>query len=437
MDLLEADSSLSLLSSRERRAAIISGLWLQHGERLREASPAGSLAAFLRAAHFASDTMLSDDCLDPFNERCAELRATYVRATAEVMATLRSRGWSPPDMSPTRYRLSTSAEGAPLSLTGLQLAPDTSRDESGDFSRPGVGLATAACHSLPSRRPAAHTVSICAPLTFVLSFDSSPETERSAAVLTAYDAFQRDLVRFDGRDVPLAADLLAAWRLLQQKAESQAGASLACVSPPSPDEVTVVGLVVPSPQDSAWVERYAALSRRDDVRSRFGFCVFPLGAREAPDRLSRQLLGLLRQAALSNAAERLVIPRSELFLVPEGDRGARTAAALLAQVQRSGRSPRARALRQGAFAVRGVYPIALPSGPLTPEAPAALADRARDAGVPLHAPAQESDPSGAAKSVAQLQEALGADTRSAATAGTLAGREVESTTEPLQVSPVL
>lgn len=435
MDQVESDSSLSLLSSRERRAAIIAGLWLQHGERLRAVSPAGSFAAFLRAAQFASDTMLSEACLDPFNERCAELRRTYVEAVRGVVAMLRANSWAAPDLSATRYRFSGSADGSPLSLSSITLAPESLTDTSGDLSRSGIGLATAGCHRVPRRRASPGQLDICAPLTFVISFDSPPESERIAATLTAHDAFQRDLVRLDGHDVTLAADFLAAWRLIRQTAAEADAPILACITPPSADEVTVVGLLDPTATSDSWVEMYAALSSKDDMRARLGFCVFPLRGKEPPDRLSRQLAGLLRQGALGNAAERLVTPRSELFLIADGERAARTATALLGQASRSERSRLSRALRKGSFSVRGIYAIPEAATPAesSTSAHAVLLQRAVADGIPVREPQAALSAESPAQSVAQLKQALG----EAVPQSPPGEREPPDTSEPLQVSPVL
>jgi hypothetical protein len=315
VEALEENSELRELASLEGRALALSELWFRHASQVKKASPAGSLASYLRAADLALEALLDDGCASAFNSQCALLSSTYAAATRETVEALRENDWRPPDIGQTRYSLMVKGDNGPLFLSDWAL---TFRDaDSGNISpnllsqRPGVGVTAAGCRVFNLTKD---DVGVCSPLTFVLSFSPLTSRDRTEAVLSVYDGYQREVVALRGRDLPLAADFGAANALLllpepeqrdSKLEQERATPALSCLSVPSASTTSVIAVGATSA-----IQRYrdaiGDLIADPAVRSRFSFCFFRSNGSDAVD-LSIDLHEVISPGTIPSGAGSVVL----------------------------------------------------------------------------------------------------------------------------------
>lgn len=285
LDSLEASVELRNLGSDQGRALALSELWYRHAAELAVTSPAGSLAAYLRSADIALEALLDDGCSSVFNNHCSLLTNKYSEATRAVIEALQGEDWKTPDLARTRYSLMVKGGNGPLFLSDWELilpkAAPPSTHKSSILERAGVGLAAAGCRTFTLSQD---DVGVCSPLTFVLSFSPLKTRDRTDAILSVYDAYQREVVAVKGRDLPLAGDFGAATAALtlSGKEESARPPGLNCLSVPSAATTSVIALGAVSS-----LERYrdtiGQLLSDSTIRSRFSFCFFDSSGQNAID----------------------------------------------------------------------------------------------------------------------------------------------------------
>ena len=360
MDQLEADQNFTLLTPDDRRAVVLGELWLKHGARLKGTSRVGSLAAFLRAAHTASELLTSDTCSDPFNESCGTLRSIYAQALREVVSEVRLGEWQTPDLAPSRYRLEIATDGVPVDLKIWSFEFAKSPERPPGERRSGIGLDAAGCRSV-NNNGARLPIDICSPLTFVLTFNASVTSEHAVATLSVYDSFQREVVQVGGRDLSLAADFGMTWSLLAERAQETPRSRLLCMSSPGDDPATVVAVVDPRSGDGSWRARYASLSVDGSIRSGYGFCLFPYTPATSVTRQSRDLIASIGALSALDTQNALLPVPTEVFFVTEGAQAAQVVTGTLAQLRRQGRVQGASPTKGSLPEVRGVYMIPAPA----------------------------------------------------------------------------
>lgn len=435
MDELESDSSVHLFSSEEDRARDLSELWLRHAHRLGSSSPGASIAAYLRAAHTSLTALTSDNCADLFNETCAELRGTYERALSATVAAFRANSWRPIDLSPTRYRvvLATAPEQITLQSLAVELSDD---DHTGHGRRSGVGSEAVGCVAQQSAAQLPRSVDSCAPLTFVLSFNTPLSSERTTATLTAHDASRQAVVDLQGRELSLAADFGLSLDQLAARAVSDRQRRLFCIGTPSPSETT---LIAAAHQSSIAKVRDMLLAVLLDpsLEAHNAVCLFPLRDGESPDRAARALSNAARSIADEQALRSLVPSPVTVFLVAEGDDGNEAASALLSRIKRAPRQrPRSRAA--GALRVRGVYSLASAKrqAPLSEGVAARLQVEAASLGVPASGPAFDGHPRTRAEQYREIRKLLAAAPEPTQSDEASGNNAATDELQPLKLSPV-
>lgn len=285
LDALEESADLKNISSSEGRALALSELWYRHAAELQIISPAGSLAAYLRSADIALEALLDDGCSSAFNNTCSTLNTKYSESTRAVVDALQTDSWKAPDLSRTRYSLMVKGDNGPLFLSDWQLTfpknSNTSHKNGSITRRAGVGLAASGCRTFTLSKD---DVGVCSPLTFVLSFSPLKRRDKVDAILSVYDAYQREVVAVKGRDLPLAADFGAATATLTLSAaeELPSPPQLNCLSVPSAATTSIIALGAASS-----LERYrdtvGQLLSDPSIRSRFSFCFFDSSGQNAVD----------------------------------------------------------------------------------------------------------------------------------------------------------
>jgi hypothetical protein len=285
LDALEESADLKNISSSEGRALALSELWYRHAAELQIISPAGSLAAYLRSADIALEALLDDGCSSAFNNTCSTLNTKYSESTRAVVDALQTDSWKAPDLSRTRYSLMVKGDNGPLFLSDWQLTfpknSNTSHKNGSITRRAGVGLAASGCRTFTLSKD---DVGVCSPLTFVLSFSPLKRRDKVDAILSVYDAYQREVVAVKGRDLPLAADFGTSTATLSLSATEglPTPPQLNCLSVPSAATTSIVALGAASS-----LERYrdtvGQLLSDPSIRSRFSFCFFDSSGQNAVD----------------------------------------------------------------------------------------------------------------------------------------------------------
>lgn len=384
MDELESEAAQgsARFPAGDPRTSKISALWMAHAGRLAQGSPAGSEAALLRAAHISSTALATDSCADPFNESCAELRVVYEQALEAIVRSARAAQWRAPDLAPSRYRLAFSGDAASLAGESWSLdLPNGTVGSDPQYRRSGVGFEAAACRPLQAREAGGASISLCSPITFVLTFDAPPEAARITATLAPLDAFRRDSVEISGREFSLAGDIGAGWRLLKSSARDPRFRGLACFGEPTEDMVIVVGLFGQAATAGKLPALLSAPVLDPALSASSGVCLFPLSAQRSPPAMGRELARLLRDLSDTIPAP-LARRRARVFFVGEGKAASSALEALLGNVRRHTRNGIARRRRGPALSVEGILLVS-PAGP-----PPELAMRASALGVPVHAAEQ-------------------------------------------------
>lgn len=436
MDELESDSNAHAFSSEEERARDLSALWLRHAERLSRTTSNGSLAAYLRAAHTSLVALTSESCADPFNESCAELRATYERALAATVAALKSSAWQPPNLAPTRYRLALATQPDSMPLSSLSVEVSGAQGPARG-RRSGVGTEAVGCVSPGRGGREGRAIGSCAPLTFVLSFNAPLASEKITATLTAYDASRSAVVGLQGRELSLAADFGSSLDQLAARAAGDRERRLFCVGTPTASQTT---LIAAAHQSSVVMVRDMLLTVLLDpeLEEHHSVCIFPLRSGESADRAARALVAAARSIADEQIVQPLVPSAAMVFLVAEGEDGNEAAAALLSRLKRGSRS-RQRWRGAAPIRVQGVYSLAsakqlkAPS----PELLARLESEAALHGVKAYGPAFDGKPRTRAEQYREIREQLAATTEPTRSAPAVDSSATNDELEPLKLSPVL
>jgi hypothetical protein len=308
LESLEASAELKSVSSTEGRALALSELWFRHAADLSVVSPAGSLAGYLRSADIALEALLDDGCSSAFNSHCPLLNTKYSEATRAVVEALKAESWKAPDISRTKYNLMVKGGNGPLFLSDWEVAfakgDSNALQPSTLTRRPGVGLAAAGCRTFTLSKD---DVGVCSPLTFVLSFSPLKTRDKTDAVLSVYDAYQREVVAVKGRDLPLAADFATATSMLSLSSNEDVSSppQLNCLSVPTATTTSVIALAA-----AASLERYrdmiGQLVSDPSVRSRFSFCFFDSSSQNAID-LSIDLQEVIYPKHLASAPGPVVL----------------------------------------------------------------------------------------------------------------------------------
>ncbi len=348
MNTLEDEDDIALFGSAEQRALTISNLWYKHGERMQESSVKGSLASFMRAAHFAGEALQSEACSDPFNETCGELRIGYRLALKRLVQLVAKGNWVAPELAPTKYRLELLNGDRPLELAGWQIHLPTAEWSKSTYRRAGIGLEAVACS--PTELP----LTICVPLTFVLTFDAPTDSERIGAQLSTFDGYQHDMIKIGERELSLAADFAAAWRLLVEQARLARSPKLFCLSTPTSLATTLIAITDITTATPTWTEEYAALSNDALLRSHYDLCLYPVSKQLRAEPQGRNLLNILRKLSANVNVSELQQPTTQAFFVADGDSASAVLMSFLGHVKRQ-RADRTSTTSEAILKISGVY----------------------------------------------------------------------------------
>ena len=356
LDALENDAAALNGAALESRNLRLSQLWYERSETLASIPGPGAMAALLRSSHFAIESLLSEPCANPFNETCRDLHRLYVKALEKIVREVARTGWELPDLAPSRYRFSGTDAEKLKSLRDWRFLEQTSVGRR-DSDRAGLGLPSVACRD--SWRDEANGglagLSICSPITFVLTFERPTQEERLTAHLAAVNAYEQEVFETRGTAVPLASATSVVLETILRGAASSNGAQrLWCLSKPERTTTMALGIISSPTSAMSLFDSFATIARDSELEGSYTPCAFVTSGagslRNATTllRLSRALVAPRNSAALEQEPIR-VLP------IVSGNDAATMTRALLARIKRqahrAGRSPN----QPTTFAVPAVY----------------------------------------------------------------------------------
>lgn len=314
LETLEAESALETSTPPETRDLRLSTRWYERAEELSSVAGPGSLAALLRSAHFAVESLLSEPCANPFNETCRDLHKLYLRSTEKIVREVARNGWELPQLAPSRYRFSNTDAERLRSLRHWRFSLDATPVR-GPFDRPGLGLPAVGCREgWGDDAGELAGLSICSPITFIITFERSTQEERPTAHLAAINAYEQELFETRGVAVPVASASTAALDTLLRSADATGGsARLWCVS--KPDRTTTMALFVNSSPTRATplAQAFGSVVTSPELQSTLTPCVYtanPGGSMaNATDllRLMRALVAPRKDAPIEREPIRLIV----------------------------------------------------------------------------------------------------------------------------------
>jgi hypothetical protein len=214
-----------------------------------------------------------------------------------------------------------------------------------DSDRAGLGLSLVACRDTwrEETNRGLSGLSICSPITFVLTFERSTQEERITAHLAAVNAYEQEVFETRGIAVPVASATSAALETILRGADKANGSDrLWCLT--RPERTTTMALGIISAPSSAMdlLDSFGAIARDPELQASYTPCAFVIGGggslKNAATllRLSRALVAPRDNAALDRTPIR-VLP------LASGGNAAAMTRALLARIKRqahrAGRAP--------------------------------------------------------------------------------------------------
>ena len=276
LEALEAESALQTGTPTEARNLRLSQLWHARAEELSSVPGPGAMAALLRSAHFALESLLSEPCANPFNETCRDLHKVYLTSTEKIVRAVARNGWELPQLAPSRYRFSNTDAEKLRTLRHWRFSLD-SAPAKGALDRPGLGLPAVGCREgWGDSEAELNGFSICSPITFIVSFERSTQEEQPTAHLAAVNAYEQEVFETRGTAVPIASATTAALETLLRSADAAGGRGrLWCLSRPT--RSTTMALVVLSAPSTAtsYTQALGSVAADTTLQSSYTPCVYP------------------------------------------------------------------------------------------------------------------------------------------------------------------
>jgi hypothetical protein len=335
LENLETDPALLNATTTESRNLRLGQLWFKRSEELSNIPGPSSLAALLRSSHFAIESLLSEPCANPFNETCRDLHRLYVKALEKLVREIARNGWELPNLAPSRYRFSGTDTEKLRSLCDWRFSIDALPAKN-ETDRAGLGLPVVGCRD---RWGDAETrdltgISICAPITFILTFERPTSEERLTAHLAAVNAYEQEVFETRGTAVPTASATSAALESILRGAEAVHGSHrLWCLTKPERTTTMALGIVSSPTSAMNLLEPFGAIARDPDLQALYTPCVFVTSGGGSISnattllRLARALVAPRGNAALEREPIRV-------FPIVSGNDATSMARALLARIKR-------------------------------------------------------------------------------------------------------
>ena len=355
LEALETDPAALNAVTLESRNLRMSQLWYERSESLSSIPGPGSMAALLRSSHFAIESLLSEPCANPFNETCRELHRVYLMAVEKVVREIAQNGWDLPDLAPSRYRFSSTDAEKLKSLRDWRFREENSLVRR-ETDRAGLGLPSVACRD-KWRDPGNEGLtglSICSPITFVLTFERPTHEERLTAHLAAVNAYEQEVFETRGIAVPIASATSAALGTIFRGADGASGSNrLWCLSKPERTTTMALGIISSPTSAMNLLDSFGAIARDSELEGSYTPCAFVTSGagslRNATTllRLARALVAPKNSAALEQEPIR-VLP------IVSGNDAAFMTRALLARIKRQAHRASRAPNQPTTFAVQAV-----------------------------------------------------------------------------------
>lgn len=276
LEALESDPTLLNASTTESRNLRLSQLWFERSVELASIPGPSSLSALLRSSHFSLESLLSEPCANPFNETCRDLHRLYLKALDKVVREVARNGWELPELAPSRYRFSGTDTEKLKSLRDWRFSLDALPSRS-DSDRAGLGLPAVGCRERwgDSETRELTGMSICSPITFILTFERPTSEDRLTAHLAAVNAYEQEVFETRGLAVPIASATSLALESMLRGADSANGSHrLWCLT--RPERSTTMALAIMSVPTSAmsFFDSFGAIARDSELQSSYTPCAF-------------------------------------------------------------------------------------------------------------------------------------------------------------------
>ncbi len=375
LEALDADSAAFDAVTLEARNLRLSQLWYERSESLSSIPGPGSMAALLRSSHFAIESLLSEPCANPFNETCRDLHRVYLRAVEKVVREIARNGWNLPDLAPSRYRFSSTDTEKLKSLRDWRFNEENSLARR-DTDRAGLGLPSVACRDKwgDQGKEALTGLSICSPITFVLTFERPTNEERLTAHLAAVNAYEQEVFETRGIAVPLASATSAALETIFRGADGTSGSHrLWCLSKPERTTTMALGIISSPTSAMNLLDSFGAIARDSELEGSYTPCAFVTSGagslRNATTllRLARALIAPRNSAALEQEPIR-VLP------IVSGNDAVTMTRGLLARIKRQAHRAARTPNQPTTFAVQAVCVNSYDADPATIQEIARYAD---------------------------------------------------------------
>lgn len=388
LEALEAETALQTGTPTEAKNLRLSQLWHARAEELSNVPGPGAIAALLRSAHFALESLLSEPCANPFNETCRDLHKVYLTSTEEIVRAVARNGWELPQLAPSKYRFSNTDAEKLRTLRHWRFSLD-SAPAKGPLDRPGLGLPAVGCREgWGDSEAELHGLSICSPITFIVSFERSTQEEQPTAHLAAVNAYEQEVFETRGTAIPIASATTAALDTLLRGADAAGGPGrLWCLSRPT--RSTTMALVVISAPSTAtsYTQALATVAADTTLQSSYTPCVYPAQSGGALASAT-SLLRLMR--LLVAPRKDATVERDPIRILPllSGKEAVNLARGMLARIKRQAHRASRAPSQPPPFAVSA---IALNSNDADPVAMQDISRYAADLNAPLVIETGEAD----------------------------------------------
>jgi hypothetical protein len=335
LEALESDPARISATTIESRNLRLSQLWFERSEQLASIPGPSFLSALLRSSHFAIESLLSEPCANPFNETCRDLHRFYLKALDKLVREIARNGWELPELAPSRYRFSGTDAEKLRNLRDWRFNMDTLPSRN-DSDRAGLGLPTVGCRQRwgDSETRELTGVSICSPITFILTFEHSTSEERLTAHLAAVNAYEQEVFETSGIAVPIASATSAALEIILSGADSANGAKrLWCLTKPERTRTMALGIVSAPAMAINLLDSFGSIARDSELQGSYTPCVFvtngggSIAQATTLLRLSRALVAPRIHSALEREPIRM-------FPIVSGNDAVSMTRALLARIKR-------------------------------------------------------------------------------------------------------
>lgn len=311
-ELLELDEVSFKGIPKALRALALSIAWMEKSQEQASIDSVASLASSLRAAQIALEVLLSTtQCNDDHSFDCKNLRTIYRKATHHIISILYARSWTPPSMSPSRYQFSEQSQRTITLLRDWEIALSSSAEQR-DIDRPGLGMPLFGCRAFKKQSK------ICSPLTFVISFLNSLQSDTIVVDMSVVDAYQEEVHSINNTHIPLAANFSTP---IEQLVAISAPSSftLRCLSTPTSSTGLLLVLQQPEQSPKQFETFLQSVALNPSVRNSYTPCLAFVSDKlsiqataKLARRITRAMHGLLRDT-FSTKVSRLAI----VNLVPE------------------------------------------------------------------------------------------------------------------------